>query len=504
MAPKKTKRTAEFGDFQTPDDLAATVLRTVQALGLSPKAVIEPSCGRGAFLYAATAAFPSVRIFGLDINRDHLEFARERLSDQGHLSLTHGNFFSHDWATALATMNAPILILGNPPWVTNAALSALGSDNSPVKSNSQNLKGLDALTGKSNFDISEWMLLQNIEWLRVKTGSLAVLCKTAVARKILTSLWKRGIPVADARIYQIDALANFGAAVDACLLVISIDGSSNLNKCAVYPSLDSHEPEHHLGFIDGTLVADSNAYQKLRELRGISKAYTWRSGIKHDCSKVMELDRTPDGLRNGFGEQVEIEETYLFPLVKSSDIAGARQKKREKFVIVTQRTIGEDTGKIRVEAPRTWAYLEKHHAALSARTSVIYRNKPDYSIFGVGDYSFASWKIAISGLYKKLSFRLYGSETGKPVVFDDTVYFLPFETRKEAQSVLEMLLSEPAQKFLESMVFWDEKRPITVDLLKRIDITKLGDFLGRSNELIQDRTFHPRGRDADLQHRLFA
>ena len=38
--------------------------------------------------------------------------------------------------------------------------SALASPNLPSKSNFQNRKGLDAVTGKANFDISEWMLIQ--------------------------------------------------------------------------------------------------------------------------------------------------------------------------------------------------------------------------------------------------------------------------------------------------------------------------------------------------------
>jgi hypothetical protein len=504
MALKKTKQVAEFGDFQTPDDLAAQVLSMVRQLGFSPTSIIEPSCGRGAFLYAAAAAFPQAKLIGVDLNEGYLAFARQRLPNHRSLILTHQSFFSYDWVAGIEALSEPILILGNPPWVTNAELGTLGSDNLPAKSNFQNMKGFDALTGKSNFDISEWMLLQNVNWLRIKNGSLAVLCKTAVARKILAHVWKSGIAIADARIYRIDALAWFGAAVDACLFVITIDGKTGCNECAIYPSLNSSAADSHMGFIDHTLIANVELYRKFQDLRGLSKTYTWRSGLKHDCSKVMELTRTPDGLMNGFGESVDIEETYLYPLIKSSDIAGVRQKVREKFVIVTQRKIGEETSSIARVAPRTWAYLQKHQAQLSGRSSVIYRNKPDFCVFGIGDYSFTPWKIAISGLYKKFVFRLYGNDIGKPIIFDDTAYFLPFETREHAQSVLEMLNSEAAQQFLAATVFWDEKRPITVELLKRLDIIKLATHLRRSQELDLDRSVGPRGRDSDLQHQLFA
>jgi hypothetical protein len=223
------------------------------------------------------------------------------------------------------------------------------------------------------------------------------------------------------------------------------------------------------------------AYERQKHLRGANTAYVWRSGLKHDCAKVMELERAPDGFRNGYGELVDLEDRYVYPLVKSSDVAGGRPREREKWVLVTQRAIGEDTAPIARSAPKTWAYLSRHRAAFEGRTSMIYRNKPDFSMFGVGGYSFAPWKVAISGLYKKLAFKLYGPAEGKPIMFDDTIYFLPFEGREQAQAVLDMLDSVAARDFLQSMVFWDDKRPITVELLKRLDIARLARTLGRAD-----------------------
>lgn len=502
MAPTKAKHVAEFGDFQTPDDLARQVMQIVKMRGIDAATIIEPSCGRGAFLVAAREAYLNTPLFGLDVNAGYLGAARERLASDENLVLAAESFFRHDWSGHISRTNAPLLIVGNPPWVTNSELGSLGSDNLPSKSNFQNMKGFDAVTGKANFDISEWMLLQNIEWLRQKGGSLAVLCKTAVARKILAAMWKRGQPIAEAAIYKIDAAYHFSAAVDACLFLLRVDGTHSSQSCSIYESLSAQVPTSTFGYVDEILASDIGTYRRFSDLRGVNKAYTWRSGIKHDASKVMELDRTADGFINGLGELVSLEETYVFPLIKSSDIAGVRQREREKVAIVTQRTIGEETAVVERVAPHTWAYLNRHKAVLDGRTSVIYRNKPAFSIFGVGDYTFAPWKIAISGLYKRLTFRLFGSDAGKPMVFDDTVYFLPFESFSEAQSVLEMLC-DPAQKFLESMTFWDDKRPITVELLKRLDIARLARALNRDQELSLTRDYtSKRGKSADGQGSL--
>ncbi|MFM7384465.1 MAG: hypothetical protein ACKO1W_15655, partial [Microcystaceae cyanobacterium] len=110
--------------------------------------------------------------------------------------------------------------------------------------------------------------------------------------------------------------------------------------------------------------------------------------------------------------------------------------------------------------------------------SSIYKNKPPYSIFGVGEYSFKKWKIAISGLYKRLNFWLIKPIDDKPVMLDDTVNFLSFNTEQEANFILSLLMSQPSLEFLESMIFWDEKRPITIDILKRLSLKAVAKEIG--------------------------
>jgi methylase of polypeptide subunit release factors len=476
------RQKVEFGDFQTPIELARSSVEIVKTLGIYPASVIEPSCGSGNFLVAAAEQFERATMMGLEINEGYLDVARARLARElasGSASLLHGNFFTTDWSKQLSALSPPLLVIGNPPWVTSATLGSFGSGNLPSKSNFQNMSGFDALTGKSNFDISEWMLLRYLEWVSEKTGALAILCKMAVARKVLGHAWKRRMPIKQARAYKIDAQKYFGAAVEACFLIIEVDGTAQGMRCNVYESFESQAPFHRFGYVDGAIVSDIETYNRLKHLRGQDGLHTWRSGLKHDCASIMELERDVDGWLNGLGETVHLEETYLFPLIKSSDIAGVRRRPKQKYVIVPQQTIGESTEPILRRAPLTWQYLQQHKASFAKRTSAIYRGKPQFSVFGIGKYSFAPWKVAISGLYKKLAFRLYGPAEGKPIVFDDTVYFLPFDGRKEAEQMLSMLNSQVAQEFLSSLIFWDHKRPITADILKKLNLSEIARFLGQ-------------------------
>ncbi len=481
---RKSKSITEFGDFQTPPELALAAIQILRELGIRPRSILEPTCGRGAFLSAAAICFPDTEsIIGIDINQNHLRFAdliANRFNNR--IDLRQGDFFKVEWKDIVTKTGGPWLIVGNPPWVTSSNLGAIESYNLPEKSNFHGRMGIEAITGKSNFDISEWMILRYLDWFDSLEGTIAVLCKTAVARKILLHIWRKGnIQLRAARIYKIDALACFGASVDACFFVLEVRPQGNALECEIFTSLNAKAPSHTIGFLDGHVIPHIAAFNEHRNLLGPENRYVWRSGIKHDCSKVMELIKTPGGYRNGLGETVAIEDCSLFPLLKSSDIGNGRIETRAAM-IVTQSFVGENTGYIRTKAPKTWNYLVRHAKLLDKRGSIIYKNKPEYSIFGVGPYSFAPWKVAISGFYKKLNFVKIGPVNEKPVVFDDTVYFLPCWSEAEAEFIHSLLHSEAAQAFFQSMIHWDEKRPITVEILKRLSIQKLAAMLGCEEE----------------------
>jgi hypothetical protein len=68
---------------------------------------------------------------------------------------------------------------------------------------------------------------------------------------------------------------------------------------------------------------------------------------------------------------------------------------------------------------------------------------------------------------------------------DDTCYSIPCKSREEAEFLIELLESAPAQEFLQSLIFTDSKRPITIDVLRRLSLVELARRLHRLNELQQ-------------------
>lgn len=449
-------------------------------MSISPVGILEPTCGRGALLQAAAEQFPNAtRLVGLDVNADYVEWANrhmQRFESGRTIVVESANFFETDWSRQLAALPDPLLIIGNPPWVTNSVLGTLTSDNLPKKRNTHGLRGIEALTGKSNFDISEWMLLRMVEWMRGRDVTLAMLCKTAVARKVLFRGWSDGESWSEVRLFQIDAIEHFGASVDACLLTIrNSRDCCTRQRASVFHSLSARSAESEIGLCDGILAADMSVFDKARHLLGQSPS-AWRSGVKHDCSKVLELKREGTAFRNGFAELIQLEPDYVFPMLKSSDVASGNVE-TNRWMLVPQRAIGDDTTEIATKAPQTWEYLTRHAELLNRRASSIYRNRPQFSIFGIGDYTFTPWKVAVSGLYKKLHFEPLGPVADKPVVLDDTCYFLPCDSESAARQLAEMLNSEVSREFFKAFVFWDAKRPITTELLQRLDLVKLAEEL---------------------------
>ena len=390
------------------------------------------------------------------------------------------NFFNMDWDEFFSDKNGRVLVIGNPPWVTNSALGLLGSNNLPEKTNFQGRNGFAAKTGKANFDISEWMLIRLLDALHRRVGCVAMLCKTATARKLLRHAWVNRLNVGRASLHLIDAQKHFRASVGACLLIVHTGIVESTATASVYPSLSFDGRITTIGLAGKELVADIDEYLRLRDIDGIPY-YTWRSGVKHDAAGIMEFRKENDHFINGRHEECQLENTYLFPLLKSSDVANGRTLP-DRCVLITQRKPSNDTEAIQKRAPKTWAYLMKHASTLDRRGSIIYQKRPRFSVFGVGDYSFAPWKVAVSGLYKNCRFEVVGQQHGKPIMLDDTCYFIPCSSEKEANFLCKLLNSDVCQRFLKSLVFFDAKRPVTIDVLNRIDLKKIAEHLNRESE----------------------
>ncbi|NJN97043.1 MAG: hypothetical protein HC875_24585 [Anaerolineales bacterium] len=190
---EQTPQDREWGDFQTPPRLVDQVCRYLATLPISPQVIIEPTYGLGNFILGALKYFPTAKlVYGVELQQKYewqlkLNLLTEALrgnQPDAEIELHQDDIFTHQFSAEV--LNASnLLIIGNPPWVTNAELGGLNSRNLPPKRNLKALNGLDAMTGKSNFDLGEAVLLRLLKLFSHRRGTLALLCKTPLLRILL-------------------------------------------------------------------------------------------------------------------------------------------------------------------------------------------------------------------------------------------------------------------------------------------------------------------------------
>jgi hypothetical protein len=485
----KTDRT-EYGDFQTNTELANKTLSLLSSLNASPEVIIEPTCGKGTFIISALRNFNSLKyVLGVEIYKPYIWetkfailhfFLENPQANKPEIELILANVFDFDFVRlAEKFKEKEVFLMGNPPWVTSAQLSTLESKNLPQKSNFKKQSGLNALTGKGNFDIAETILLNLLEIFQQNKGFFAFLVKNAVIKNIVFEQKKNKFTISNIEQYKIDAKKEFNAAVEASLFLCQLNKMPTFS-CNIFDFYDflrcgiNSTPQkiNSFGWQKEHFVSDFETYSQTQEIDG-KCPFEWRQGIKHDCSKIMELSKEENNFINGLNEKAILEEGLIYAFLKSSDLKNTIIENTRKYIIVTQRKIGAETDFIKEEFPQTYAYLHAHKAHFKARKSRIYVNKPPFSIFGVGDYSFQPFKVAISGLYKKYHFSLVLPQDDKPIMLDDTCYFLGFSRLEFAVYAVILLNSPENIAFLKSITFEDAKRTFTKEVLMRINLLAL-------------------------------
>jgi len=151
-------------------------------------------------------------------------------------------------------------------------------------------------------------------------------------------------------------------------------------------------------------------------------------------------------------EVYELEADLLFPLLRWGDVAVFRARP-SAWILLAQdpatRT-GIDEQRLRSRWPRTYAYLCAHEGLLRRRAAWrrYQRGRPFYSMYNVGPYTLAPYKVVWrrmdrrlrAAVVEPLDHTLAGS---RPVVPQETCVLIPCETPEEAHYLCALLNSRP-------------------------------------------------------------
>ncbi len=219
------------------------------------------------------------------------------------------------------------------------------------------------------------------------------------------------------------------------------------------------------------LTARPKSLRVLRRLAGPSN-YVGRKGIMCSINGVFWLSvhgERPNGLLMASNVtdrakrpvptfQTSLEAELVYPLLRGMDVQ-AWSVKPELSVLLTHehgmRLKAIPVEEMQSKYPKAWSYLQ--HFEKELRTSGSFKryfnvDSPFYSIFDIGDYTFAPHKLVIREIAGGLTCAVAGSQDGKTIIPDHKLILVPFEVEKEAHFVCALLNSSPARLFVESYV----------------------------------------------------
>lgn len=314
-----------YGDWQTPMSLAEKICDIHLSKFGSPDIVIEPTCGLGAFVLSALSKFKNIKEFyAIEINHQYVSELKLKIllnavnspsNFHPDIYIYNTDFFEFDFTPIVEKskrMGWNMAVIGNPPWVTNSTQGKNNSKNIPFKSNVFNLKGIDAITGKSNFDISEYIALKLLHLSEINIGGISFLLKNSVIRNILNKQHTERLHIGNIEQKLINASIEFDVSVEASGFFAQF-GCSPSFICNV-SDFYSDTYIRQYGWINDSFVSDAKSYSAVSRYDGKS-SYIWRSGIKHDCTSVLELTLSDGIYTNGYGDTVQIEEDLIYPLL---------------------------------------------------------------------------------------------------------------------------------------------------------------------------------------------
>jgi hypothetical protein len=211
------------------------------------------------------------------------------------------------------------------------------------------------------------------------------------------------------------------------------------------------------------LTARPRALKAIRKVLGPSdyKAHAGvYSGGANGVYWVEKIAERPDGLaviRNitdGLKRSVEqvtaeIEPDLLYPLLRGRDVRRWSAAPSAYVIMVqdpkTRRGIEEDH--LQAEHPKAYQYLKRFESVLRQRKSQSVRRLmeagPFYSMFAVGDYTFAPHKVVWAGIASDIMASAISSFDSKVVLPEHVHVFVGVKSRKEALYAAAVMNSTP-------------------------------------------------------------
>jgi hypothetical protein len=394
-------------------------------------------------------------------------------------------------------------VAGNPPWINWESLPPDYREKSVPLWQKYGLfvhSGMDTILGKGKKDISTLMAYVAADRYLKDGGKLGFLItqsvwKTAGAGQGFRR-FRLGQDGAHLRVLHVDDLSSLqvfeGASTRTSVFVLQkgqptrypvpytfwkkvgrgrLDYDSTLDEAL--------EQTQRLNFyavpVDATdttsawLTARRKVVEVVRKVLGQSdyRAYEGcNTGGANGVYWIEVLAERPDGLvviRNiteGVKREVEqvtveVEPDLLYPLVRPRDVSRWHAEPSARILMAQdfQKRRGIDETEMQRRWPKTWSYLKRFEKALRERAAFvryftredkqgrIVETGPFYSMFDVGNYTLALWKV----VWTRIGGEIAAAVIGKDQLPQETITLLPVDSVAEAHYACAVVNSTPFQ-----------------------------------------------------------
>jgi hypothetical protein len=470
---------------------------------------VESRLGSDAFLHrlGKTVRIPGDQLEAVAADLSALYEQLQALHDQG---------LNGVWARIIKNAFAPLFlepvdyVIGNPPWVNWNNLP------DEYRRSSMDLwrhyglfpkrtKALETILGAGSYDISMLMTYVSLDRYLRKAGRLGFVLSLSLFKTVSAGqgfrrfLLPDGTAIGAMAAEDFTDLKPFEGATNRTAIAILVKGrktqypvpfkvwkrrgsgrSGTIDFDTPYEeviSAKAYGVNQYAEPVDGSdvtsawLTASKNCLGILRKIWGQS-AYTGRIGIKCGVNGIywMSVHGTRPGgiviaanVTEGSKKKVQatqaaLESDLIFPLVRGGDVA-RWSATPEISVLVTHhsgmRLKAIPEKEMKAEFPKAWAYLAKFEKVL--RGTGLYRRyfketDPFYSMFNIGDYTFADHKVLVREIAGGLIAAVVGTKNGKPCIPDHKLMLVSCESAAEAHYLCAVLNSSPSRLFVESYV----------------------------------------------------
>jgi adenine-specific DNA-methyltransferase len=498
------KRRLALGEYYTPQGIAELAVAE-----LGPGAddrVLDPGCGAGVFLTACldrvhqrgddTDREPAAvldrctsAVVGFDLNPVAVKAAKlvylcrlfEDLSTSDRDRIAVPVFLTDSLALAgdpeIAFRGEPLdldfdSLVGNPPWIPWQRVPE------PVKDGLQERyveelglqphRGMDALLGHSNDDLAVpfvWVCIHR--YLRSGGDAAFVLKRDSMrgpAGAVLRRLAVGDRSLALARVHDFGAVDPFPeVGANAAVYTFRADADHSFPiPTTVWTAAAGTRPQY--GSLAAMRESLTTRETELRPLDPGDPTSAWvsadaergalgecrhdiRHGLKDDANDVFGLDRaTLD----------DVESALVYPYIRSRHVRKYGLTGHDLRLVPMDAAGSDNETWLRETHPRTYEYLRGHRDELEGRSSSWLDDGAFYSVFGLGEYTWAPYKVVWCRLGFKPHFTVASTRSDpdlgeKLVIPGDHYMFIATDEAETAHALCALLNSAPYQRTLRDI-----------------------------------------------------